>query len=180
MNLTWMCVYVCCVCVCLCLCIYIYNPFMMRLVCVQFSWPLITQSILIQSASYSHNCYAPPAAMVTYRGGWEKGQEGEQYITLSTPSFLLSVWHFSFPMWWNSTPHSLLTLHSRSVSEVKHENLLNVERYNRGDGAVRDFAGLKNIVTWWFTSSKGNMGALRFAKNRGARKELLKLWDADT
>lgn len=38
------------------------------LVHAPYSWPLITQSILIQSASFSHDCHTLAAAMVTCRG----------------------------------------------------------------------------------------------------------------
>lgn len=37
----------------------VHNQFMVCLVRVQYPRPLITQSILIQSASFSHDCHAP-------------------------------------------------------------------------------------------------------------------------
>lgn len=40
-------------------CVCVHNQFMVRLVRVQYTRPLITPSILIQSASFSHDCHAP-------------------------------------------------------------------------------------------------------------------------
>lgn len=47
------------------------------LVHAPYWWPLITQGILIQSASFSHDCHTLAAAMATCRGRGESARERE-------------------------------------------------------------------------------------------------------
>lgn len=53
------------------------------LVHAPYSWPLITQSILIQSASFSHDCHTLAAAMVTCRGRRESAGVRDGYVVLA-------------------------------------------------------------------------------------------------
>lgn len=63
---------------------------------VPYPWPLITESILIQSASFSHDCHTLSAAMVTCRGRRETEERAarhhfENYHIIETPLLSL-VW----------------------------------------------------------------------------------------
>lgn len=61
------------------------------LIHVPYSRPLITQSILIQSASFSHDCHTLAAAMVTCRGRRENAQS--ERGTFSFQFFILLHLH---------------------------------------------------------------------------------------
>jgi len=72
----------------------VHNQFMVRLVHVQHTRPLITPSILIQSASFSHDCHAPlpPWQQKREKGRkWKREQEIEVENVPSTPQAFLQL-----------------------------------------------------------------------------------------
>lgn len=68
---------------CACACVYLFKSGYVCLVHALYSWPLITQSILIQSASFSHDCHTLAAAMVTCRRRRTSAGVREGYVVLS-------------------------------------------------------------------------------------------------